>query len=133
LLTYGLSFSPVQTLLELGRAYLRWTTSPGSGRPWGRPATSFASDPTSATCPPRSRTCSRLGSRPGQRRRASSLTPAELRLLLLMSTHLTFREIGGRLYISEHTVKSEAVSIYRKLRVSSGGQAVERIWELGPL
>ena len=50
-----------------------------------------------------------------------------------MSTHLTFREIGGRLYISEHTVKSEAVSIYRKLRVSSGGQAVERIWELGPL
>jgi LuxR family transcriptional regulator, maltose regulon positive regulatory protein len=59
--------------------------------------------------------------RPG----ASSLTTAELRLLPLLATHLTFREIGQRLYVTQHTVKTQAISVYRKLGVSSRGQAVQ--------
>jgi LuxR family transcriptional regulator, maltose regulon positive regulatory protein len=61
----------------------------------------------------------------------SLLTEAELRVLPLLSTHLTFREIGERLYLSRHTVKSHAMSIYRKLGVGSRGGAVERAQELG--
>ena len=52
----------------------------------------------------------------------SSLTPAELRLLPLLPTHLSFREIGERPYVSQHTVKAQAMSIYRKLGVSSRSQ-----------
>jgi LuxR family maltose regulon positive regulatory protein len=62
---------------------------------------------------------------------ASSLTPAELRLLPLMATHLTFREIGERLYISQNTVKAEAISVYRKLGVTSRSRAVQRAQEIG--
>lgn len=61
----------------------------------------------------------------------STLTEAELRVLPLLSTHLTFREIGERLYLSRHTVKSHAMSIYRKLGVGSRGAAVERAREIG--
>ena len=62
---------------------------------------------------------------------ASTLTAAELRLLPLLATHLTFREIGERLYLSRHTVKSHAISVYRKLDVTSRNDAVERARELG--
>ena len=61
----------------------------------------------------------------------SPLTEAELRVLPLLSTHLTFRDIGERLYLSRHTVKSHAMSIYRKLGVGSRGAAVERAREIG--
>jgi len=64
-------------------------------------------------------------------RLAASLTPAELRLLPLLATHLSFREIGERLYISSNTVKTQALSAYRKLRASSRSEAVERAAELG--
>ena len=50
---------------------------------------------------------------------AMSLTGAELRLLPYLATHLMFPEIASRLFISRNTVKTEAVSIYRKLGVSS--------------
>jgi LuxR family maltose regulon positive regulatory protein len=61
----------------------------------------------------------------------SSLTAAELRLLPLLTTHLTFREIGDRLFVSRNTVKTQAISIYRKLGASSRGEAVQRAVELG--
>jgi LuxR family maltose regulon positive regulatory protein len=64
---------------------------------------------------------------------ASALTAAELRLLPLLSTHLSFPEIGEELFLSRHTIKSEANSIYRKLGVSSRTQAVSRSLELGLL
>jgi LuxR family maltose regulon positive regulatory protein len=64
---------------------------------------------------------------------AAPLTTAELRLLPLLATHLTFREVGQRLYVSQHTVKTQAMSIYRKLGVSSRGQAVQRVQEIGLL
>lgn len=62
---------------------------------------------------------------------ASTLTNAELRLLPLLPTQLSFREIGERLFLSRHTVKSQAVSIYRKLDVASRTEAVERARVLG--
>ena len=62
---------------------------------------------------------------------AASLTTAELRLLPMLSTHLSFREIGERLYVSRHTVKSQAISIYRKLGVTSRSGAIDRMHDLG--
>jgi LuxR family transcriptional regulator, maltose regulon positive regulatory protein len=64
---------------------------------------------------------------------ASALTAAELRLLPLLATHLTFGEIAGQMFLSPHTVKSQAVSIYRKLGAASRSQAVARSRELGLL
>ena len=64
---------------------------------------------------------------------ASALTAAELRLLPMLSTHLSFPEIAEELFLSRHTIKTEAKSIYRKLGVSSRSQAVGRSRELGLL
>ena len=61
----------------------------------------------------------------------SGLTAAELRLLPLLSTHLSFREIGERLFVSRNTIKTQAISVYRKLGVSSRSEAIERAIELG--
>ena len=59
------------------------------------------------------------------------LTGAELRLLPLLATHMSFREIGERLYVSRNTVKTQAISIYRKLGVSGRSEAIHRADELG--
>jgi LuxR family transcriptional regulator, maltose regulon positive regulatory protein len=64
---------------------------------------------------------------------ASALTGAELRLLPLLSTHLSFPEIAGEMFLSRHTVKSQAISIYRKLGACSRSQAIVRSRELGLL
>jgi LuxR family transcriptional regulator, maltose regulon positive regulatory protein len=60
----------------------------------------------------------------------ASLTTADLRLLPLLYTHLTFPEIGERLYVSRHTVKTQALSVYRKLGASTRSQAVQRAQQL---
>ena len=62
---------------------------------------------------------------------ASTLTTAELRLLPLLTTHLTFREIAERLFVSRNTVKTQAISVYRKLDATSRSEAIERAIELG--
>jgi LuxR family transcriptional regulator, maltose regulon positive regulatory protein len=48
-----------------------------------------------------------------------------------VTTHLSFREIAERLYVSRNTVKSQAISVYRKLDASSRSEAIERAVELG--
>jgi LuxR family maltose regulon positive regulatory protein len=63
----------------------------------------------------------------------STLTPAELRVLPMLSTHMMFEEIADRLHVSKHTVKSQVVSIYGKLGASSRGEAVDRAVEIGLL
>jgi LuxR family maltose regulon positive regulatory protein len=65
--------------------------------------------------------------------RASALTAAELRLLPLLATHLSFPQIGEELFLSRNTVKSQAISIYRKLGVASRSLTVTRARELGLL
>ena len=44
---------------------------------------------------------------------ASALTDAELRLLPLLSTHLTFPEIGQELFLSRHTIKTRPRLLHR--------------------
>ncbi len=60
----------------------------------------------------------------------SSLTAAELRILPMLATHLSFPEIAAEMFLSPHTIKSQAISLYRKLGASSRSQAVERSREL---
>ena len=64
---------------------------------------------------------------------ASALTAAELRLLPLLLTHLSFPEIAAELFLSPHTIKSQANSVYRKLGASSRSQAVALAQELALL
>lgn len=64
-------------------------------------------------------------------RNGSGLTRAELRLLPLLATHLSFREIGTRLHVSRNTVKTQAISVYRKLGVSSRSDAIDQAVRLG--
>jgi LuxR family maltose regulon positive regulatory protein len=54
-----------------------------------------------------------------------SLTRAELRLLPLLQTYLTIKEIGERLGVSANTAKTQALSIYGKLGASTRTEAVE--------
>jgi len=63
----------------------------------------------------------------------SALTTAELRVLPLLATHLSFREIGAELFLSQNTVKSQAISVYRKLAAANRSQAVIRARRLGLL
>jgi ATP/maltotriose-dependent transcriptional regulator MalT len=64
---------------------------------------------------------------------ASALTAAELRLLPMLSTHLSVPEIAAELFLSRNTIRSQAMSVYRKLGVSSRSAAVARSRELGLL
>jgi LuxR family transcriptional regulator, maltose regulon positive regulatory protein len=64
---------------------------------------------------------------------ASALTAAELRLLPMLSTHLSFPEIAAELLLSGNTIKSQAISIYRKLGAVSRSQTVIQSRELGLL
>jgi LuxR family transcriptional regulator, maltose regulon positive regulatory protein len=131
-LTAALPHRAVQTLLELVRAHLALTDVAGA-RALLREARiilhqrlDLGSLPAQAT-----ELQSTLDTLRETTTGAATLTSAELRLLPLLSTHLTFREIGERLCISQHTVKSEALSVYRKLGVSSRGQAVRRVQQTG--
>lgn len=65
--------------------------------------------------------------------RPASLTTAELRVLQLLPTHLSFRQMAGGLHVSANTVKTHAHAIYRKLDASSRSEAVERAREAGLL
>ena len=64
---------------------------------------------------------------------ATPMTPAELRVLRYLPTHLTFAAIADELFVSRNTVKTQAISIYRKLGVTSRGPAVEAARQLGLL
>jgi LuxR family transcriptional regulator, maltose regulon positive regulatory protein len=134
LLTYALPVLSVQALLEIGRAYVA-LADPAGGRAVLRQIHDILQQRPRLGLLPQQAEELRLkldtirGGAPG----ASSLTTAELRLLPLLPTHLTFREIGERLYVSRHTVKTQAISVYRKLGVSSRSEAITRMHELGLL
>jgi LuxR family transcriptional regulator, maltose regulon positive regulatory protein len=61
---------------------------------------------------------------PSHEGQTARLSRAELRLLPLLGTHLSFREIGTHLFLSRHTVKTQAISAYRKLGASSRREAM---------
>jgi len=52
---------------------------------------------------------------------------------ILLASHLTFREIAERLYLSPYTVKTQALSVYRKFGVSSRSAAIDRAHGVGVL
>jgi DNA-binding NarL/FixJ family response regulator len=58
---------------------------------------------------------------------AQKLSAREVEVLLLLDEHLGTDEIAGRLYISEHTVRSHVKSLLRKLGVSSRREALEQL------
>jgi DNA-binding CsgD family transcriptional regulator len=64
---------------------------------------------------------------------ANPITPAELRVLRYMTTHLNYAEIAQELSVSRNTVKTHAISTYRKLGVSSRSAAVVAARHLGLL
>jgi len=68
---------------------------------------------------------------PASQNAGAGLTPAELRLLPLLATHLSFREIGAELFVSRNTIKTQAISIYRKLGVTSRSEAIKCARQLG--
>jgi LuxR family maltose regulon positive regulatory protein len=61
------------------------------------------------------------------------LTTAEQRVLGYLPTNLTFAAIAEGAFVSRNTVKTQAISIYRKLGVSSRHDAVLIARELGLL
>lgn len=69
----------------------------------------------------------------GLSRRALRLTPAELRVLSLLPTHLTLNAIADQVGRSRSTVKAHVEHIYKKLGANSRGEAVARARESGLL
>jgi LuxR family maltose regulon positive regulatory protein len=64
-------------------------------------------------------------------RREAGLSGRELVVLRMLKGPLSERDIGRELYLSHNTIHSHTKSIYRKLGVSSRGQAVRRAAALG--
>jgi LuxR family maltose regulon positive regulatory protein len=132
--THALPYYAVQARLELIRAYLALTDVAGARTVMREVDDLLRWRPDLGTLPHEaSQLRSQLDQLASDVIGAVSLTIAELRVLPLLATHLSFREIGQRLYVSQHTVKTQAMSIYRKIGVSSRGQAVQRVQEIGLL
>src|SRR5215218_2125551 len=132
--THALPYYAVQARLELTRAYIALTDVAAARRVLGEVDELLRWRPDLGTLPHQAgQLRSHLDHLRDDVIGTASLTAAELRVLPLLATHLTFREIGQRLYVSQHTVKTQAMSIYRKLGATSRGQAVERVQEIGLL
>ncbi len=132
LLTYALPVVSVQALLELARSYIALADPGGAVAVLGQAHDILQQRPDLGVLPRQAEELqSRLAKITAVADGASSLTAAELRLLPLLPTHLSFREIGERLYLSTNTVKTQAYSVYRKLGVSSRSEAVTRTRQLG--
>ena len=133
-LTEALPWLAVQTRLELaeGHMMLRDATAARllllaiDSCSWRNPSWEPSTD-SGCTSRPSSQRCLR-----GRDGSPARLTAAELRLLPLFATHLSFREIGSHFCLSRHTVKTQAISAYRKLGVSSRREAVEEAEKLRP-
>jgi LuxR family transcriptional regulator, maltose regulon positive regulatory protein len=135
LLTYALPYFAVQARIELARVHLALADLAGARTLMREIDELLRRRPRLGTLAGEAETVraqlakERGPSAPG----ASALTAAELRLLPMLSTHLSVPEIAGELFLSPHTVKSQAVSIYRKLGAASRSKAVTRSRELGLL
>ena len=132
LLTYALPVVSVQALLELTRSYIVLADPGGAAAVLRQVHDILQQRPDLGVLPRQAEELySRLAKIKAVAVGASSLTAAELRLLPLLPTHLSFQEIGERLYLSKNTVKTQAYSVYRKLGVTSRSEAVTRTHELG--
>ena len=134
LLDYSRPTYSVRTLLELARAYLALDDAAGAREVLRQARDVLQKRPDLGVLP---KEVEELESKLDVMRTgvvgASSLTAAELRLVPFLPTHLTYPQIGERLYLSRNTVKSQGISIYQKLGVSSRAEAIERLREFGLL
>jgi LuxR family transcriptional regulator, maltose regulon positive regulatory protein len=134
LLTHALPVVSVQALLELTGAYIALGDPDGAHVVLRQADDIFQQRPNLGVLPAQANELrTRLATMKRTGLGASSLTTAELRLLPLLPSYMSFREIGQRLFISQHTVKTQALSIYRKLGVSSRSEAVHHAQQLGLL
>jgi LuxR family maltose regulon positive regulatory protein len=132
LLTYALPVVSVQALLEMTRAYITLADPGGAAAVLAQADDILRQRPDLGVLAELAgQLQAGLANGTSHAIGASSLTAAELRLLPLLSTHLSYAEIGERLYVSKNTVKTQAYSAYRKLGVSSRSEAVVRTRELG--
>jgi LuxR family maltose regulon positive regulatory protein len=132
LLNYALPVVSVQALLELATAFAGLGDAGGADAVLLQVEDILRKRPRLGVLPERAEQLrSTLDILARETTGASSLTAADLRLLPLLPTHLSLTEIGGRLQVSRHTVKTQAGSVYRKLGVSSRGEAVTRARDLG--
>jgi LuxR family transcriptional regulator, maltose regulon positive regulatory protein len=134
LASYAMPWTAVWALVELARAYLAIADTAGA-----RTAVA-AAEAVARRRPDLGVLMDRVGelrrqvdAAAGSLAGPSTLTPAELRVLPLLSTHLTFQEIADRLSNSRSTIHSHAMSIYGKLGVNGRSEAVDRAIELGLL
>ena len=133
-LTYAIPHLAVQARIELARAHLGLADIAGAKTLMREIDEVLRRRPALGNLVGEARTLrARLASKRDSIPRASALTAAELRVLPMLATHLTFPEIGAEMFLSPNTVKSQAVSIYRKLEASSRSQAVARSRQLGLL
>jgi LuxR family transcriptional regulator, maltose regulon positive regulatory protein len=134
LLTYAFPHVSVQALLELTSAYIAVADTSGARTVLRQIRDILQQRPDLGTLPKRADELrTKLDSMQSGVMGASALTTAELRLVPFLSTHLTFPEIGERLHVSRHTVKTQAISIYQKLGVSSRSEAIDRMQQVGLL
>jgi LuxR family maltose regulon positive regulatory protein len=132
LLTYALPVVSVQALLEMTRSYITLADPEGAAAVLAQVHDILQQRPDLGVLPELAgQLQASLATANARAVSASSLTAAELRLLPLLATHLSYQEIGERLFVSKNTVKTQAYSAYRKLRVSSRSEAVVRTRELG--
>ena len=132
LLTYTLPVVSAQALLEMIRAYVTLGDHEGAAAVLAQIHGILQQRPDLGIIPALAgRLRATLATTSARAPGASSLTAAELRLLPLLPTHLSYGEIGDRLHVSKNTVKTQAYSAYRKLGVSSRSEAVVRARELG--
>lgn len=132
LFTYVLPVVSAQALLVMAQCYLTLADPGGAAAVLGQVRDILMQRPELGNLPARAGQLeATLATVQADADGLSSLTAAEMRLLPLLSTHLSFREIGERLFVSAHTVRTQAYSGYRKLGVSSRSEVVERAHELG--
>jgi LuxR family maltose regulon positive regulatory protein len=132
-LTHALPWFAVQTRLELARTYVSLRDAQGARTLLSEARQILRVRPLLGVLPAQAtalqeqvETMPEVANGNG-----TGLTGAELRLLPLLATHFSFREIGERLHVSRNTVKTQAISVYRKLGVSNRSDAIEQAAGLG--
>jgi LuxR family transcriptional regulator, maltose regulon positive regulatory protein len=134
LLTRALPWSAVRMRLDLAHAHLALADAPGARTLLAEIRDILVRHPHMGTMVEEAAEIQRqVETMRGDMIGASTLTTAELRLLPLLTTHLSFREIGAQLFVSHNTVKTQAISIYRKLDATSRSEAIERAVRVGLL
>ncbi len=133
LLTYAVPYS-AQMLLHLGHAYLELADPAGARAVLREVRDILRQRPQLGIIPQRAEELqAMLNTIRDETLGASSLTSAELRLVPFLGSYLSLAEIAARVHLSRNTVKTQVISIYRKLGVSSWAAANERMSEIGLL